>query len=196
LKICAPERAHSYMNLQELLADVGSVYLIRVQLLSGAALCIIAVMTALSLAQTTDALGDSRTLSISVVVFCVIFFFEVLFYIVQLVSSAGLLNFQIEENTATMLDIEHQLLRSIECQKLIKGKSKYESAQLNQIIQSQVLSSVAALEDTREMMVERFNTNPVTFLGFKAGPAMFTSIGTLAATSVSSMLSQLIKKNN
>ena len=176
---------------------MGASFLLRVQLLTGASAAALILLTLLSLAQATmSLLGSMSDMPISVGVECVIIFAVVLYYVLRLVTVAGKLNLQMEQNMSTILDLEKQVLLQAE-EKVYGentgnlgkgGKSGNGKSSLNE-----VLVSVFALEDTRQMMVEQYKIKPITFLGLKAGPTMFTTLGTLVVTAGSTLVTQLTR---
>ena len=206
LSIDTPARALTYMHVQDLLTDVGASFLLRVQLLTGASAAALILLTLLSLAQATNMLGPFGNMPISVVVECLIIFGVVVYYVFRLITVAGNLNQQMEQNVSTILDLEKQVLLQAEEKgygehsgnlgKGGKGQGKggkggtscgHGKSSLNE-----VLVSVFALEDTRQMMVEQYKIKPITFLGLKAGPTMFTTLGTLVVTAGSTLITQLM----
>ena len=127
---------------------------------------------------------------------CIAFFGIVLYYLVRLISTAGRLNDQMETNATTLLDIQKQWLVTVE-----KHVYNWNGDETNQIpsqniadFQNKVLVGVSAIEDTRKMMVEQYAIKPITFLGLKAGPQLFTTIGTLVVTAGSSFFSQVASR--
>ena len=185
LCIDTPERALTYMFVQDLLTDVGAPFLLRVQLLTGASVVVLILLTLMFL-LSTSIFGDRYNIEIiplGVLVECLVIFVVVLYYIFRLITTAGKLNNQMEQNGTTMLDLQKQVLLW----------SEEHGGRAHQSLAAHV--SVFALEDTRLMMMEQYKSRPITFLGLKVGPTMFTALGTLVATVGSSLFSHITRKN-
>ena len=175
--LLSPGRAKAYMYAQDMLLDIGLSYSLRLELLAGA--CGIAIV-ALTITSVVFGVVHNFDIPLYILFTYFIFFAILVYYLMRMITSAGRMNVQMETNARTMLDIEKRILYM---------HSNNENAP--RAFKESLMLAATAIRDVRDMMVEMHIVRPIKFLGLVAGPQLFTTIGTLVFTAISSFFSRL-----